>query len=159
MKSNNLQKAINSAFRYALNKHHEFISAEHLLLALLHDCEVAMLLSENGIRIGQFHRDVSDCVAKHTPVLGDCANTNYSEQRRTRPSQGFERVLQRASFLAECAGNKEVPTPYALLAIFAEHDSFAKFLLESNGITRGDVAEYIEIRNLSGGYRISRRAG
>lgn len=159
MKSNSLQKAINRAFRYALNHHHEFISVEHLLLALVHDSEIALFLHERSVGIGNFHRSITDCVSKHTPVLGVQSPGNYSEERRTHPTQGFERVLQRASFLAECAGKKDVPTPYALLAIFAEHESFARFLLARHGIKRADVAEYIQFRSRSGGYRIARQAG
>ncbi|NNC55860.1 MAG: hypothetical protein HKO07_09095, partial [Pseudomonadales bacterium] len=158
MKSNTLQKAINGAFRYALHKRHEFISAEHLLLALMHDCEIAMFLNERGVSIRDMHREVVDSVAKHTPSLSSDAPEKYSEHRRTRPTQGFERVLQRANFLAECAGKKDVPTPYALLALFAEHDSFAKFLLAKHGIKRMDVAEYVEHRPICQGYRIAKQA-
>ncbi|MGB5326213.1 MAG: Clp protease N-terminal domain-containing protein [Pseudomonadales bacterium] len=158
MKKNSLQKAINGAFRYALYKEHEFIGVEHLLLALLNDCEVALFLSEQGVSLGVIHRDLVDCVKRHTPVLRAQPAEKYTEQRRTRPTQGFERVLQRASFLAECAGKHDVPTPYALLAIFAEHDSFALYVLETYGIKRGDVADYIEHRSYSAGYRIAQRA-
>ncbi|MBT8138859.1 MAG: hypothetical protein KJP25_03755 [Gammaproteobacteria bacterium] len=158
MKSNTLQKAINGAFRYALHKRHEFIGPEHLLLALMHDCEVAMLLNERGVSIREMHRDVVDSLAKHTPSLDCDAPENYSEHRRTRPTQGFERVLQRASFLAECAGKRDVPTPYALLALFAEQDSFAHYLLGKHGIKRIDVADYVEYRPICKGYRIERHA-
>lgn len=158
MKKNSLQKAINGAFRYALHKQHEFISVEHLLLAMLHDCEVAMFLNEQGVSIGAFHRELVDCIRRHTPVIGDNTLGSYSEQRRTRPTQGFERVLQRASFLAECSGNSEVSTPHALLAIFAEHDSFARFVLEQHAIKRADIAEYVEHRRHNSGYRVTRQA-
>ncbi|NNL57766.1 MAG: hypothetical protein HKO71_08430 [Pseudomonadales bacterium] len=147
MTTSSLRKSINCAFRYALDKKHEFITVEHLLLALLQNCEVAVILHRYQINIRELHYQLVDSIERHTPVLhpeDPSLQTHYTVHRRTQPTVGMERLLQRARFLSECAGYTEIAAAHTLLALFGEQESPAVYLLRQQGLQRSMVAEFIQ---------------
>ena len=147
MNNASLRKSINCAFRSALNKHHEYITVEHLLVALLQNYEVAVILHHYRVNIRELHQSLVANIARHTPILhpeNPGTQANYSVHRRTRPTLGMERVLQRARFFSECAGYIDIPAPHALLAIYGERESQAVYLLQQQGLQRDMIADFIK---------------
>ena len=145
MNNASLRKSINCAFRYALDKNHEYITVEHLLVALLQNYEVAVILHHYQVSIRELHQRLVASIDRHTPVLhpeNPPCQANYTVHRRTRPTLGMERVLQRARFFSECAGYIEISAPHALLAIYGEHDSQAAHLLQQQGLEREMIADF-----------------
>ena len=137
----------NCAFRYALHKNHEYITVEHLLIALLQNYEVALILHHHQVNIRELHQQLVENIARHTPVLrpnDPAERANYTIHRRTRPTLGMDSVLQRARFLSECAGRTEISAAHALIAIYGEHESHAVYLLKEQGLERAMIADFIK---------------
>ncbi len=137
MLSKELEQSLNAAFKYAHEKHHEYITVEHLLLAMLENSSALEVLRACGSDIELLRRDLSQFLEETTPLIPSGIN------RETQPTLGFQRVLQRAVFHVQSAGKKEVTGANILVAIFSEQDSHAVFLLHKQDVTRLDVVNFI----------------
>ncbi len=137
MLSQELEQSLNEAFRQARLKRHEFMTVEHLLLALLDNDEVVRVLKGCGADIERLRGELLSFLQEHSPRLPE------GDERETQPTLGFQRVLQRAVFHVQSSGHKEVTGPNVLVAIFSERESHAVFLLHQQDITRLDVVNYI----------------
>ncbi|WP_428101937.1 ATP-dependent Clp protease ATP-binding subunit ClpA [Candidatus Rariloculus sp.] len=139
MLSRDLEFCLNEAFQRAREARHEFITVEHLLLALLDTPEVVEILKECGADTKLLNRDLSEFIADSTPRL-------HSEERAevdVQPTLGFQRVLQRAVFHVQSSGRKEVTPANVLVAIFNEKQSQAVYLLGQQDVTRLDITHYV----------------
>jgi len=137
MLSKELEHTLNTAFKEARERRYEFMTVEHLLLALLDNPTATSVLRACGADIDALRRALEQFVEENTPLLdGDDA-------RETQPTLGFQRVLQRAVFHVQSAGSKEVTGANVLVAIFGEQESHAVFLLSEQNVSRLDVVNYI----------------
>jgi len=132
-----LETTLNHAFQTARQKHHEFMTVEHLLLALLDNPHATKVLLSCGALIENLRRDLITFLDENTPHI------QQRDDRDTQPTIGFQRVLQRAVFHIQSAGKKEVTGANVLVSIFGERESHAVYLLEKQGITRLDVVNFI----------------
>ena len=139
MLSSELEFCLNEAFRGARDEQHEFITVEHLLLALLDSPEVAGILRACGGNLERLRRELADFIDESTPRL----RTDEGESGDSQPTLGFQRALHRAVSHVQSSGKKEVTPANVLVAVFAERQSQAVFLLESQEITRLDVVRHI----------------
>ena len=137
MLNKELEYTLNNAFRDASDKHHEFMTVEHLLLALLDNSSAASVLNACGADLSQLKKELAAFLDETTPVL------STEDGRETQPTLGFQRVLQRAVFHVQSAGKDEVMGANVLVAIFGEPDSQAVYLLNSQNVSRLDVVNYI----------------
>ena len=137
MLNKELEYTLNTAFRDASDRHHEFMTVEHLLLALLDNSAAASVLNACGADLTQLKKELAAFLDETTPVLSS------DDSRETQPTLGFQRVLQRAVFHVQSAGKDEVTGANVLVAIFGEPDSQAVYLLNSQNISRLDVVNYI----------------
>ncbi|MDX9740867.1 MAG: ATP-dependent Clp protease ATP-binding subunit ClpA [Gammaproteobacteria bacterium] len=145
MLSKDVEYTLNAAFQEARNKNHEFITVEHLLLALLDNSAATSVLRACGVDIDTLRQELTTFLDETTPRLQD-------ESRDTQPTLGFQRVLQRAVFHVQSSGKREVGAANLLVAIFGEQDSQAVYCLNTQNVTRLDVVNYIShgIAKISG---------
>ncbi|MDE2197162.1 MAG: ATP-dependent Clp protease ATP-binding subunit ClpA [Gammaproteobacteria bacterium] len=136
MLSKELEFCLNTAFREARAKHHEFMTVEHLLLALLDTPRVLEVLRACGVDIEPVRRELVEYINVNTPRV-DAPDPDV------QPTLGFQRVLQRAVFHVQSSGRKEVTALNVLVAIFGEKESHAVYLLGRQGVARLDVVNYI----------------
>lgn len=136
MLSKDLEYTLNVAFQDARSKNHEFMTVEHLLLALLDNSSAISILRACGANVELLKSELNAFLEESTPVLSD-------EERETQPTLGFQRVLQRAVFHVQSTGKREVGAANILVAIFGEQDSQAVYFLNKQNITRLDVVSYI----------------
>ena len=132
-----LEVSLHMAFVEARQKRHEFITVEHLLLALLDNPSAADVLRACAANIDQLRRELSDFIDQHTPTVAG------NEEIDTQPTLGFQRVIQRAILHVQSSGKKEVTGANVLVAIFGEKDSHAVFFLQKQNISRLDVVNFI----------------
>ena len=132
-----LEVSLHIAFVDARQKRHEFITVEHLLLALLSNPSAAEALRACGGNKDQLHQDLTLFIDTHTPVVEGEAEIE------TQPTLGFQRVFQRAILHVQSSGKKEVNGANVLVAIFGEKDSHAVYYLQKQGISRLDVVNFI----------------
>lgn len=132
-----LEVSLHMAFMDARQKRHEYITVEHLLLALLDNPSAIEVIKACGANLDELRRQLSDFVTEHTPVVSGTAEVE------TQPTIGFQRVIQRAILHVQSSGKKEVTGANVLVAIFGEKDSHAVYFLHQQGITRLDVVNYI----------------
>jgi ATP-dependent Clp protease ATP-binding subunit ClpA len=132
-----LEVSLHMAFVEARQKRHEFITVEHLLLALLDNPSAAETLRSCGGNIELLRKDLSKFISEHTPIV------DGEEDIDTQPTLGFQRVIQRAILHVQSSGKKEVNGANVLVAIFGEKDSHAVYYLQKQGITRLDVVNFI----------------
>ncbi|HET7371666.1 MAG TPA: Clp protease N-terminal domain-containing protein, partial [Gammaproteobacteria bacterium] len=137
MLSRELEVCLNVAFKQAREKRHEFMTVEHLLLAILDTPKVVDTLKACGAEVEKLRRELNTYIDEHTPSLG------ARESQDVQPTLGFQRVLQRAVFHVQSSGKKEVGVGNVLVAIFSEKQSHAVFLLNRQHVTRLDVVNYI----------------
>jgi ATP-dependent Clp protease ATP-binding subunit ClpA len=137
MLSSELEYSLNEAFARAREDRHEFITVEHLLLALLGAQQVAQILSACGVKLDKLGSDLEEFIEQTTPRLA------AEEERDVKPTLGFQRVLQRAVFHVQSSGKTEVTGSNVLVAIFGEKQSQAVYLLSIQGVSRLDVVNYI----------------
>jgi len=131
-----LEVSLHMAFMEARQKRHEFITVEHLLLALLDNPSASEVLRACAADIDDLRKLLSDFVTEHTPILaGDDVDT--------QPTLGFQRVIQRAILHVQSSGKKEVTGANVLVAIFGEKDSHAVYFLHQKGVTRLDIVNFI----------------
>jgi len=135
--SNELEYCLNDAFHQAREARHEYLTVEHLLLAILDTPRVREILRACGADLGKLKQELKDHIEQSTPRVEE------GEEREVQPTLGFQRVLQRAVFHVQSSGKKEVGVGNVLVAIFSEKQSHAVFLLNRQHVTRLDVVNYI----------------
>ncbi|NTS76988.1 ATP-dependent Clp protease ATP-binding subunit ClpA [Catenovulum sp. SM1970] len=138
MLNKDLEQTLNNAFREARIHRHEFMTVEHLLLALLENPAAATALDACNAPVDKLKAELIDFINETTPQLPE-----DDESRETQPTLGFQRVLQRAVFHVQSSGKDEVTGANVLVAIFSEQESHAVFLLKKADISRLDVVNYI----------------
>jgi len=139
MLNKDLEQALNQAFIFARENRHEFMTVEHLLLALLDNKEANEALFACGANIEQIKQELDSFVQDTTPLLSE----DDSEEKETQPTLGFQRVLQRAVFHVQSSGKEEVTGANVLVAIFSEQESQAVYILKKSDVTRLDVVNFI----------------
>ncbi len=134
-----LEVSLHMAFVEARQQRHEFITVEHLLMALLDNPSAAEVLRACAANIEDLRKSLSTFIKEHTPTVGG------SEEVDTQPTLGFQRVIQRAIMHVQSTGSgkKEVTGANVLVAIFGEKDSHAVYYLHQQGVTRLDVVNFI----------------
>ncbi len=137
MFSKELEVTISQAYQEARSARHEFLTVEHLLLALLDNASALSVLSACGANINDLETELHKALRDTVPLLGD------EDNRDTQPTIGFQRVLQRALYHVQSAGKQEVIGSNVLVAIFSEKDSYAIYLLNKFDVTRLEVVDYI----------------
>ena len=137
MLSKELEFCLNSAFKEARDTRQEFITVEHLLLALLDVPVVVETLKACGAEMDELREALTGYIDKTTPRLGKQATVDV------QPTLGFQRVLQRAVFHVQSSGEKEVTALNVLVAVFSEKDSHAVYLLKQQQVTRLDVLNFV----------------
>jgi len=137
MLSKDLEVTLNLAFVSAHEQRHEFITVEHLLLALLDNVNAAQVLSTCDCNIPLLRMDLTQFIDETISLLSE------NGQRETQPTLGFQRVLQRAVFHAQASDKKEVDGANLLVALFSEQDSHAVYLLSKQDVQRLDVVNYL----------------
>jgi len=135
--SSELEFSLNQAFREARTQSHEYLTVEHLLLALLDAPRVREVLEGCGAELKRLAEELRQHIAAKTPLLP------AEDEREVQPTLGFQRVLQRAVFHVQSSGKKEVGVVNVLVAIFSEKQSHAVYLLARHNVTRLDVVQYI----------------
>jgi len=137
MLSKDLEFTLNQAFKRAREKRHEFLTVEHLLLALLDNPSALEVFKACGADVDRLRKEVDAFIEETTPTIAK------GDARETQPTLGFQRVLQRAVFHVQSSGKKEVTGANVLVAIFSEQESHAVYLLHQQDIARLDVVNYI----------------
>jgi len=132
-----LEVSLHMAFVEARQKRHEFITVEHLLLALLDNPSAAEVLRACAANIEELRKELVAFITEHTPTVAG------TDEIDTQPTLGFQRVIQRAILHVQSSGKKEVTGANVLVAIFGEKDSHAVYFLQRQGITRLDVVNFI----------------
>lgn len=133
-----LEHSLDLAFRLAYEKCHEFMTLEHLLLALLENDEIKKILLACSVDIVSLHIELTDFLDTN-PGLPEVKN----EKLEIQPTIAFERVLQRAIFHVQSSGKTEVSASNVLVAIFSEQESQAAYLLKKSNLSRLDVVNYL----------------
>jgi ATP-dependent Clp protease ATP-binding subunit ClpA len=137
MLSSELEYCLNDAFQQARNNRHEYMTVEHLLLAILDIPSVAEILKGCGADLERLRRELEEFVDQSTPRL------KGEGDQDVQPTLGFQRVLQRAVFHVQSGGKKEVKGENVLVAIFGEKQSHAVYLLGLQEVARLDVVNFI----------------
>ena len=134
-----LEVSLHMAFVEARQQRHEFITVEHLLLALLDNPSAAEVLKACAANIDDLRKSLTTFIKENTPTVGG------TEEVDTQPTLGFQRVIQRAIMHVQSTGSgkKEVTGANVLVAIFGEKDSHAVYYLHQQGVTRLDVVNFI----------------
>ncbi|AKU13180.1 ATP-dependent Clp protease ATP-binding subunit [Azoarcus sp. CIB] len=132
-----LEVSLHMAFVEARQKRHEFITVEHLLLALLDNPSAAEVLRACAANVEELRRELANFINEHTPKV------DGTEEIDTQPTLGFQRVIQRAILHVQSSGKKEVTGANVLVAIFGEKDSHAVYFLQRQNISRLDVVNFI----------------
>ena len=140
MIDNELEQNLNNAFKLAHNQKHEYVTVEHLLLALLDNQDSLNLLNSNKVNIEQLRTDLEEFIGSTTPKI-------EKEVSEIQPTLGFQRVLQRAVFHVQSSGKSEVKGSNVLVAIFSEKESQSVYLLQQQGLTRLDAVTYLSHGN------------
>ncbi|MEC8417370.1 MAG: ATP-dependent Clp protease ATP-binding subunit ClpA [Pseudomonadota bacterium] len=139
MLNKELEQTLNSAFVFAREHRHEFMTVEHLLLALLDNSAAREALKACGADIESIKSELLSFVKDTTPLILEDQLTD----RETQPTLGFQRVLQRAVFHVQSSGKDEVTGANVLVAIFSEQESQAVYILKKSDVTRLDVVNFI----------------
>ena len=137
MFSKDLEVTIGQCYKQAREQRHEFMTVEHLLLALTGNQSALGALRACGVDLPRLTHELEKVIAETVPVLP------HGDERDTQPTLGFQRVLQRAVYHVQSSGRKEVTGANVLVAIFGEKDSHAVYFLHQQEITRLDVVNYI----------------
>ena len=137
MLSKELEQTLSQAFSYARKRSHEFLTVEHMLLALLENGQALAVLTACNVNTANLRQDLTDFLADNVPTLSE------ESARETQPTLAFQRVLQRAVMHVQSSGGKEVTGANILVSIFSEQQSQAVFLLLKQDVTRLDVVNVI----------------
>lgn len=138
MLSRDLELSLNMAFQDARNRGHEFMTVEHLLLALLDNQAATDVLRGCGVDLFSLRDNLAEYIETTTPVLGE-----EQEEQEVQPTLGFQRVLQRAIFHVQSSGREECTGANVLVAIYSESDSQAVYFLKAQEINRIDIVNFI----------------
>ena len=138
MLNKDLEISLNLAFRQAKESRHEFMTVEHLLLALLDNPSAIDVLGACGADMSIIRANLLEFIQETTPII-----PLDEEERETQPTLGFQRVLQRAVFHVQSSGKNEVSGSNVLVAIFSEQESQAAYILKKSGVSRLDIVNYI----------------
>ncbi len=133
-----LEYTLNNAFKEARNKRHEFVTVEHLLLALLDNASSLEVLKACGANISRLRSNLTEFIDRTTPIIP----LNIHD-RDTQPTLGFQRVIQRAVFQVQSSGKTEVSGGNVLAAIFSEQESQSVYFIRQENISRLDVINFI----------------
>ncbi|WP_284450886.1 ATP-dependent Clp protease ATP-binding subunit ClpA [Methylophaga thalassica] len=137
MLSKELEQTLSQAFNYARQRAHEFLTVEHLLLALLENGQALAVLKACEVDITVLRQELSDFLADNLPTLAE------DSERETQPTLAFQRILQRAVMHVQSSGGSEVTGANVLVSIFSEQQSQAVYLLQKQDVTRLDVVNAI----------------
>jgi ATP-dependent Clp protease ATP-binding subunit ClpA len=132
-----LEKALHQALTFANERHHEYATLEHLLLALIEDAEAGAVMRACNVDL----EDLKRTVLNYVDTELDNLVTGYDED--SKPTAGFQRVIQRAVIHVQSSGRDEVSGANVLVAIFAERESHAAYFLQEQQMTRYDAVNYI----------------
>ncbi len=135
--SQSLEQALHQALTLANERHHEYATLEHLLLALIDDKDAAAVMRACNVDLSDLKRTVLDYIDTELDNLV----TGYEED--SKPTSGFQRVIQRAVIHVQSSGREEVSGANVLVAIFAERESHAAYFLQEQQMTRYDAVNYI----------------
>lgn len=138
MLNKELESSLNGAFARARDKRHEFMTVEHLLLALIENDAAREALCACQADLDALRQELDVFIDQTTPLIPE-----NDENRETQPTLSFQRVLQRAVFHVQSSGRSEVTGANVLVAIFSEQESHAAYLLKKNDISRLDIVNYI----------------
>ncbi len=144
--SPSLEKALHQALTFANDRHHEYATLEHLLLALMDDSDAAAVMRACGVDLDALRSTVTEYIDNELHNLV----TGYDED--SKPTSGFQRVIQRAVIHVQSSGRDEVTGANVLVAIFAERESHAAYFLQEQEMTRYDAVNFIS-------HGISKRPG
>ncbi len=133
-----LEYTLNLAFKEARVKRHEFVTVEHLLIALLENSTAVDVLKACGANLTRLRNNLIEFVDRTTPII-----PTHIHDRDTQPTLGFQRVLQRAVFHVQSSGKTEVTGANVLSAIFSEQESQSVYLIRQENVSRLDVINYI----------------
>lgn len=138
MLSRHLEVSLRLAMTLARQKSHEYLTVEHLLLALLENTNAANTLTACNANVSTLRSELEAYVNKHTPTVD--ADSEQSPQ----PTQSFDRILQRAIFhVQSIGGGRLVEGSDILVSMFSEHDTYAVYLLKKQGISRLELTQYL----------------
>ncbi len=137
MLNKELELTLNNAFKRARELNHEFMTVEHLLLALLDNDAATNILRACGASLESLRKELSAFLEETTPLMP------MTDERETQPTLGFQRVLQRAVFHVQSSGKREVSGANVLVAIFSEQESQAVYFLKKQDISRLEIVNYI----------------
>jgi ATP-dependent Clp protease ATP-binding subunit ClpA len=144
--SRNLEQALHKALALANERHHEYATLEHLLLALIDDQDANAVMRACNVDVDSLKRNLLDYVD------GELSNLVTDGHDDSKPTAGFQRVIQRAVIHVQSSGREEVTGANVLVAIFAERESHAAYFLQEQDMTRYDAVNYIS-------HGIAKRAG
>jgi ATP-dependent Clp protease ATP-binding subunit ClpA len=144
--SQGLERALHQALTFANERHHEYATLEHLLLALIDDQDASAVMRACNVDLEELKRTLVTYIDSELDNLV----TGYDED--SKPTAGFQRVIQRAVIHVQSSGREEVSGANVLVAIFAERESHAAFFLQEQQMTRYDAVNYIS-------HGIAKRAG
>lgn len=137
MLSKELEQTLSQAFNYARQRSHEFLTVEHLLLALLENGQALAVLKACEVNVAALRQDLTDFLADNLPTLPE------ESERETQPTLAFQRILQRAVMHVQSSGGSEVTGANVLVSIFSEQQSQAVYMLQKQDVTRLDVVNAI----------------
>ena len=135
--SQGLERALHQALTFANERHHEYATLEHLLLALIEDSDASAVMRACNVDIDE----LKNTVLTYVDTELDNLVTGYDED--SKPTAGFQRVIQRAVIHVQSSGREEVSGANVLVAIFAERESHAAYFLQEQQMTRYDAVNYI----------------
>ncbi|MFO1184087.1 MAG: ATP-dependent Clp protease ATP-binding subunit ClpA [Bauldia sp.] len=144
--SRSLEKALRQALAFANDRHQEYATLEHLLLALIEDSDAAAVMRACNVDLDVLRRSLIEYID------GELGNLVKTDDEDSKPTAGFQRVIQRAVIHVQSSGREEVTGANVLVAIFAERESHAAFFLQEQDMTRYDAVNYIS-------HGIAKRAG
>ena len=138
MLSRHLEVSLRLAMTLARQKSHEYLTVEHLLLALLENTHAANTLTACNANVSSLRTELEAYISKHTPTI------DVDMEQSPQPTQSFDRILQRAIFhVQSIGGGRLVEGSDILVSMFSEHDTYAVYLLKKQGISRLELTQYL----------------
>lgn len=135
--SRSLEQALHRALAFANERHHEYATLEHLLLSLIDDADAGSVMRACNVDLEELRRNLSDYIDN------ELDNLVVRSSDDSKPTAGFQRVIQRAVIHVQSSGREEVTGANVLVAIFAERESHAAYFLQEQDMTRYDAVNYI----------------
>ena len=135
--SRSLEQALHQAIKLASDRHHEYATLEHLLLALMDDTDASQVMKACNVDMDALRKTVQKYIDE------DLATLVMDESEEAKPTTGFQRVVQRAVLHVQNSGRDEVTGANVLVALFTERESHAVYFLQEQDMTRFDAVNYI----------------